>query len=260
MQVHVLASGSTGNAILLQAGGINLLVDAGVSAKTLTNSLSELNIRGEDLAGVFITHEHNDHVKGLEVLVKNYKLPVFARYKTWLAIPCADQIHSRRRYVLNDSLTMETIRVEFFPVSHDAVEPGGYSFTYKDQKAVIITDLGGIDHHLLEKAAYADIMVLESNHDPHMLNTGPYPYFLRKRISGPKGHLSNEESGVFLRQVPKKSHLSVLLAHLSQNNNTLPLAKYTVSQVLYEHENDEIYNQVSLFPTYPQKTVSVKVS
>lgn len=259
MQVHVLASGSTGNAILLQAGEINLLVDAGISARAISSALEELKLKGHDLAGVFLTHEHTDHVKGLETLARKYHIPVFARYKTWLAMACTEQIPEPCRYVLKENLALENIEVEVFPVSHDAAEPVGFAFTYKEQKAVIITDLGRIDYHLLEKAAYADIIVLESNHDPDMLHTGPYPYFLKKRISGPKGHLSNEETGTFLCHMPKKEHLSVLLAHLSQNNNTLPLAKYTVSKVLFEHGADDIYNQVSLFPTYPQKTVSVKV-
>ena len=259
MQVHVLASGSTGNAILVQAGETNLLVDAGISARAIGNALAEIEIQPHDLAGVFITHEHADHVNGLETLSKKYQIPVFTRYKTWLALACSEQIPGPLRYVLNDRfISMGNIKVEFFSVSHDAADPVGFAFAYKEQKAVIMTDLGRIDYHLLEKAAYADIIVLESNHDMHMLHSGPYPFFLKKRISGPKGHLSNDEAGMFLCQVPKKSHLSVLLAHLSQNNNTLPLAKYTVSQALYEHGADDIYNQVSLFPTYPQKTVSIK--
>lgn len=259
MQIHVIASGSTGNAILLQAGSTNLLVDAGISARAITAGLAEKGVQGADLAGVFITHEHIDHVKGLEVLVRKYKIPVFARYKTWQSLACGDQIPDQYRHILDGFFSLEKIKVEFFPVSHDAAEPIGFAFTYQDQKAVIMTDLGKIDYHLLEAAAYADIIVMESNFDPDMLKTGPYPPFLKRRISGPQGHLSNQEAGAFLCQMPKKSHLKVLLAHLSQNNNTLPLAKYTVSQILYEHGHD-IYNQVSLFPTYPQKTVSIKVS
>jgi phosphoribosyl 1,2-cyclic phosphodiesterase len=256
MKVHVLASGSTGNAILLQTGSVSWLVDAGISLQAMTAGLAEAGVNAADLAGIFITHEHTDHVKGLVPLVRKHQLPVFARYKTWQAMSVGHQIPDLYRHILDDFFRWNNIDIEFFPVSHDAADPIGFAFSSQDQKAVVMTDLGQVDYHLLEAAAYADIIVLESNFDPDLLTAGPYPLFLKRRIRGPKGHLSNQEAGIFLCQMLKKSHLKVLLAHLSQNNNTVPLAKFTVSQLLFE-QGPDTYNQVSIYPTYPQKTVSI---
>lgn len=257
MQIHVLASGSTGNAALLQAGGTNILIDAGISARAIAAKLEQIGVKTADLAAVFITHEHKDHINGLKGLLKKNHWPVFTRPDTGYFMRDMGLIPEGRLQFIETAVHIDDLQVEYFPVSHDALDPVGYTFTRRGKKAVVMTDLGRLDDSLAQAAANADVIIMESNFDPQLLKEGPYPPFLKKRISGPRGHLSNTETGDFLCKIPKKSHLKVFLAHLSRYNNTLPLAKYTVSQALFENGAD-LYNQVSLFPTYPLKTVSIK--
>jgi phosphoribosyl 1,2-cyclic phosphodiesterase len=242
---------------LLQAGKTNILIDAGISARAITAKLEQLGVKAAGLAAVFITHEHQDHIQGLKVLLKKSGATVFTRPDTGNFMRRMDLIPEGRLQTIEKAVHIDDLQAECFPVSHDALDPVGYTFTRRGEKAVIMTDLGRLDDSLAQAAADADVIVMESNFDPRLLKEGPYPPFLKKRISGPRGHLSNTEAGEFLCAVPKKSHLKVFLAHLSRYNNTLPLAKYTVSQVLFENGAD-LYNQVSLFPTYPMKTVSLK--
>ncbi len=258
MQIHVLASGSTGNSILLQAGEVNVLIDAGISTRAITGGLAGLGLTPADLAAVLITHEHNDHVKGLEVLLKKYKIPVVTRHNTWQNLYCRESIPEECRYILERPLRIGPLKVRFFKVSHDAADPVGYIFLYQEKKAVVMTDLGQVNQYLLQHAAHADAIVMESNFDPQMLRYGPYPPYLKKRIAGPRGHLSNQDAGEFLSRVAKKSHLQIILAHLSQNNNTRELAEKTVTDMLSIKGHDD-NTAISLFPAYPTQTVSIKV-
>lgn len=256
MQLHILASGSTGNAVFIELGGRKLLIDAGISNRRIEKGLAAVGIQVDTLDGVLITHEHSDHIKGLEVLTKRHHVPIFARPATWSAIPGRDKIPRELRRELGNSLDLGDLKIELFPISHDAADPVGYCFYYKNSKWVLATDLGIVTRGVAEALAYADVAILESNHDLEMLTTGPYPAFLKKRIKGKQGHLSNHDAGQLLARIPRAKAMQVFLAHLSQQNNLPSLAVQTVSEVLYSC-GCQVGEDIVLHRTYPNRTVSL---
>lgn len=256
MQLHILASGSTGNSILIELGGRKLLVDAGVSARRIERGLAGVGIQVSDLDGMLITHEHTDHIKGMEILVKRYRLPVYARSATWDSMPGKDRIPQECRRELGERLNIGAVKIEPFPISHDAADPVGFCFYYKNVKWVIATDLGVITPSAAGALAYADVAVLESNHDLEMLQTGPYPYFLKQRIRGKQGHLSNHDAGQVLADIPRQGVMEVFLAHLSQQNNRPHLAEGTVRRILQKN-GCGVGEEIILHRTYPDLTASL---
>ncbi|MDD4802593.1 MAG: MBL fold metallo-hydrolase [Syntrophomonas sp.] len=256
MQLHILASGSTGNAIFIEMGGRKILVDAGISARRIERGLSEVGIPINSLDGVVITHEHSDHIKGIEVLVKRHRMPVYARPATWEGIPCRDKIPLECRRELGDSLDMGAVKVVPFAISHDARDPVGFCFYYQQTKWVVATDLGVITSTVEKALSYADVAILESNHDIQMLQNGPYPQFLKQRIKSRLGHLSNHDAGHILTCTSRPPLMHVFLAHLSQNNNLPSLAENTVKKVLQEG-GCAVGDEIILHRTYPDRTVSM---
>jgi len=256
MQLHILASGSTGNAVLIELGGRKLLIDAGISARRIEHGLNDVGIQLADLDGVLITHEHSDHVKGIPVLVKRHNLPIYARSATWEALPGNDKIPRECRRELRDSLDFGPVKVVPFATSHDAADPVGFCFYYQNIKWVLATDLGIVTRTVAQALANADVAVLESNHDVEMLRVGPYPAFLKQRIKGKQGHLSNHDAGQILAHIPRQRVMQVFLAHLSQHNNHPRLAEKTVSQVLQNY-GCEVGEEIVLHRTYPNCTASL---
>ncbi|MGE5372859.1 MAG: MBL fold metallo-hydrolase [Solirubrobacterales bacterium] len=235
MQIHTLASGSRGNAVYLQFGQTRILVDAGISARRLERGLAEVGASPGTLSAIFLTHEHADHIQGLEVFTRRFQVPVYTRPATWEAIACRDRLPADCRMDLAGPVTIGLVRAVPFPISHDAAAPVGYSFFYRSRKVVLVTDLGTITPSVTEAATDSDVLILETNHDPHMLETGPYPHFLKKRIQGRYGHLSNSEAAQFASKLEKKSCCTIIMAHRSQQNNTPELAETQVSQTLHDH-------------------------
>jgi phosphoribosyl 1,2-cyclic phosphodiesterase len=256
MQLHILASGSTGNSVFVELGGRKLLIDAGISARRIENGLKEAGIQLSDLDGVLITHEHSDHIKGIQVLVKRHRMPVYARAATWESISGYVKIPKECRRELGDSLNFGGLKVVPFSISHDAADPVGFCFYYKNIKWVLATDLGIVTRNVEQALSYADLAVLESNHDTEMLRSGPYPAFLKQRIKGRQGHLSNYDAGQILAHIPRKQVMQVFLAHLSQQNNRPYLAEQTVSQVLQKY-GCGVGEEIILHRTYPDCTVSL---
>ncbi len=234
MQVHVLASGSTGNAILFRSPRAQVLIDAGISCRRIEQGLARVGVKAGDLDAVLITHEHNDHVKGIDVLVRKHHIPVFAKARTWQMISCQDKLPSDCVKLLENELELKDLYIRPFATSHDAVEPVGFCLFNNKIKSVVATDLGIINRDLIEAISLADIVVLEANHDINMVKNGSYPAFLKNRILGNKGHLSNIAAGKLLASVNKKATMQVFLAHLSQENNRPSIAYNTVNQILTE--------------------------
>ena len=243
-RVCILASGSKGNATLLQAGDTSILVDAGISARRIKKGLERVGVQPSQLAGIFITHEHRDHIDGLSVFCQYNKIPVFANEETWLAVGFLGKVESRQRRMLPDNMfKVGDISLQSFPVAHDAARPVGFSFFYRDSKCTFATDLGHVDAKVKEAFAGSDTIIVEANHDRQMLKEGKYPHYLKARISGPKGHLSNEDAGALLAEVCSK-HTEVFLAHLSKENNCPLLAEKTVRDILQQkgaQERTKIY-------------------
>lgn len=235
LETHVLASGSKGNAALVTYGRTAILVDAGISARRITAGLAELGLVPGDLAGIFITHEHTDHTAGLLQLTKRLDVPVYTRSNTYRAICIRQNLRSNQLIPLTRrTLDVGELSVEHFDISHDAVDPVGFSFYADAQKVTFLTDTGIIDDAMLGHMDESTMLILEANHDPFMLQNGIYPPMLKKRVAGPQGHLSNESAARALLMMKRPPELQVILAHRSEHNNTIGKVEITVSGILEE--------------------------
>ena len=188
-QVAVLASGSKGNATVMRCEAGMVLVDAGISCRRIVQGMQKLGLHPENLDGVFITHEHIDHVKGLETFTKKYPVPIYASAGTWRGIkqtlPRIDlQLCNRHIFAPQTELTLGGLQVRSFSVSHDAQEPAGYSFRCKGHTFSYVTDTGYVSDIVKRELDGAEVLVIETNHDPILLKNGSYPPVLQKRILG----------------------------------------------------------------------------
>ena len=240
MKLASIASGSSGNCLYVGNEETQFLVDVGISRKRIVEGLHEMGVDPAKLSGIFITHEHIDHIQGLGVFLRKYKLPVFATAKT------IDQILSASSLGKMDPGLFEAIRpdqpilhggirIEASSVLHDAADPVCYTFSDSSSKIGIATDFGTFDDYLVEKMKGCQSLLVEANHDLHMLMAGPYPYPLKRRIMGNKGHMSNERAGQFLAKVINEETEQVFLGHLSKENNYADLAYETVKVELSLH-------------------------
>ncbi|MGE5653093.1 MAG: MBL fold metallo-hydrolase [Bacillota bacterium] len=237
MQLYILASGSTGNAMVVASDKTAILIDAGLGPRQLSSRLKQTPIHPSRIAACLITHEHSDHVRGLAKTVGRMEIPVVCNYATWNAITAAAPLLAPMPHVVlptSHSTVIGDIEVQSFATSHDAVEPVGYRFCHGRSQLVIATDLGVVTPGVLAALRDADEIVLEANHDLEMLQAGPYPYFLKRRVAGDHGHLSNADAARALGSVMTSRTKRIHLAHLSQENNYPALAYSTVRDHLRE--------------------------
>ncbi|NLP31131.1 MAG: MBL fold metallo-hydrolase [Clostridiales bacterium] len=251
------SSGSSGNCYLIKSEDEAILVDAGISAKRILNGLKETDTDLGQLTSLLITHEHSDHTKSVKTILKQHKnVTAYANEKTIEALGDSVDIDRVENFENNKPFSIGNITIKPFKVSHDAVDPVGYSFYTKGKQISIVTDTGCIKDEILKEIVDADLLVLEANHDVDMLRLSRYPRFLKERILSDKGHLSNELAGkALLRLVSdKKKDRQVILAHLSKENNFPEMAYQTIKNILEEEEyyigsdlelNTVIRNQVS---------------
>jgi len=238
MQFFTIASGSSGNAYYLGLAGQHFLIDAGVSGKKIEHALQKMNIRS--LSGIFITHEHRDHITGAGVMARRFKIDIYATPLTWryfMRHKSLGALDENQIKVIEPEkpLIIGGAEVTAFDIPHDASQPVGYVFrnvSNESEKMVIATDLGHATDTIKERLKNARVILLESNHDPEMLERGRYHRTLKMRVASNRGHLSNAQAGMLLAEVvvPGKTH--VFLAHLSEENNTPMLAFDTVQRVL----------------------------
>ncbi|MDL2234365.1 MBL fold metallo-hydrolase [Ruminococcaceae bacterium OttesenSCG-928-L11] len=236
-----LFSSSKGNSIYISGGSTALLVDAGVSYKRLCNAMQARNLPMEDLQGILITHEHSDHIMGLEVLLKRLDIPVYASRETLEYLCASGKIPSGRTLVdCAGTFTIGDIEVTAFDTPHDAVHSLGFRFSMPDERVIgVATDLGHIsgtvEHHLTG----CDLILLESNYDQRMLEFGPYPYPLKRRIRSSTGHLSNDDCSETISRLIRSGSTYFVLGHLSEQNNLPEIAYQTSSQKLAEQSMRE---------------------
>lgn len=227
-----LSSGSSGNAYVLALDREAILIDCGLSAKTILTGLAELGLAPEDVRGVIVTHDHGDHVRGLDVSTHRYGWSVYSRAATLKT--CA---HYMRRPEFcvplpeTGPFQLGPFSIEAFSIPHDTVDPVAYRIGVGDFRLAVCTDLGKTTPLVQTMLSDLDLLVLEANHDPDMLMEGSYPWHLKQRIRSAFGHLSNVQSGELLAQVvgPRLRHL--VLAHLSEENNKPELAQDTVAKL-----------------------------
>lgn len=233
----VLASGSSGNAFFIETETEKVLVDAGVSGKEMERLLAEANLDPNSLTRLLVTHEHSDHIKGLGVMARRYRLPVYANEKTWRAMEGSiGKLETGQKFLFNmeETKTFGDLDIESFGVSHDAAEPMFYSFYHAGKKVSLVTDLGYVSERIKKTVEDADAYIFEANHDVEMLRMGRYPWNVKRRILGDSGHVSNEDCALALCDIIGNRTKDIYLAHLSRDNNMKDLAKLSVENVLNE--------------------------
>ena len=233
MKLCSIASGSSGNCIFVGSDNTNLLVDVGISAKRIENGLNNIDIKPDTIQGILITHEHSDHVSGLGVMARRYHIPIYATYETVMAIRQIKSLGEISEELFNyvepdKSFLINDITVEPFSTSHDASNPVCYTMEVEGGKVGIATDLGKYDDYIISKLKSSDLLMVEANHDTNMLLVGKYPYYLKQRILGDRGHLSNDSSADLISKLIDKKKQHIILAHLSKENNYEELAYETV--------------------------------
>lgn len=240
---YSIASGSTGNCGLYVADGTAVLIDLGVSMRKITTALAACGLAPSDLAGVLLTHEHIDHVKGLPMVLKKTGLPVYASQGTAEALAEKDETTAGRlrTFAAGDSLDLGDVQVTSFATPHDAAESVGFVMEHAGGRFGFATDLGFVPGGVLDMLRGCDTVVLESNHDPHMLQAGPYPYPLKKRVAGPRGHLSNPDCAVCAAELVRSGARTLVLAHLSEQNNMPALALQQTRAALCEMPPCAVY-------------------
>ncbi len=237
IELHSIISGSSGNCSLVTDGETNILVDCGVSGKRILNALRSLDIAPEEVSAIVVTHEHIDHTRGVGVLARKLKVPVYATAGTHGAMEVGrlpdEQCHivaADTRYSLGD------IAFTPFEIPHDASEPCGYTFTDGETQVAVATDMGCMTDDLFSHISGSKSIILESNHDVEMLKTGPYPYNLKRRILGDYGHLSNKTASLTALRLIQTGTEHIMLGHLSEYNNMPGLALLETANQLKKHD------------------------
>ncbi|KOA19033.1 putative metallo-hydrolase YycJ [Clostridium homopropionicum DSM 5847] len=231
-----LYSGSSGNSIFVASDKGSILIDAGLPGKSIENALVGIGKDPRDIDGIFITHEHIDHVKGVGVLSRRYGIPIFANKLTWKGMEkTIGKIKEENIKIIEDTVDIKDMNIKSYRIPHDAADPMGYSVYDGKTKVSIATDLGFFSEEVDKGIRNSDIVLLESNHDVEMLKFGPYPYNLKRRILSNVGHLSNYDCGKAIVNMLKYNCKRVVLGHLSKTNNYPELAYETVVSVLREN-------------------------
>lgn len=254
MKICTLISGSSGNASYVETAKTKVMIDAGQSGKKLTNALEgRCGVNPAELDGILITHAHRDHIAGVGVLARRYKLPIYATEGTWNEMrPLIGPVEEKLQNVIeaNKTWKLGDINIETFPLSHDALDPVGYVCRSEGKSIGIATDSGIFTKQMTKCLQNLDCFVIEANHDVDLLHKGSYPWSLKKRITSTLGHLSNECAGKALLDIIGDKTKNVILAHLSTENNRPSLALKTVKDILRENQIELNYEDVIIAPRY----------
>lgn len=234
LRVCSLGSGSGGNALIVEAGDggapLRVLVDNGFNLKQLGVRLARANMALDELSAVFVTHEHSDHVGGVAALARKAGIPIYCTAGTAAAARLADG--SWERIESGVRVMLGPLAVDPFSVPHDAAEPVQFVFSDGDRRVGLLTDVGESSALIVAALSRLDALLLECNHDSHLLRTGPYPLFLKARIGGVQGHLSNDQSAGLLGRLDRSRLGWIAAMHLSRSNNTPALAQAALAGVL----------------------------
>lgn len=238
MRVCLLASGSRGNSVLIEADGCRVLVDAGLSGREIERRLATLDLSGEDLHAILVSHEHHDHVTAVGPLARRYNLPVYIDQQTHAALPKLGKIEQLRLFSAGEKFSCRGLTISSFSTTHDAINPVGFVVDSTEGRIGFATDLGMSTRLVNEHLQDCRVLVLEANHDEQMLLDGPYPWPLKQRIRSRHGHLSNHDTGRLLQDVSWSGLDALFLAHLSEENNCPQLVAEMFYQVLQKRGHD----------------------
>lgn len=241
MQLYSIASGSSGNCIYLGEDDGGILIDAGISRKRIVTGLERKGLSLDDIKAIFVTHEHSDHISGLGPVLRKNPIPVYATADTVSAIWEKTNMNNISPELFHSIRPEEEIEagemlVRPFSISHDAVDPVCYTVEKQGKRAAVATDMGCFDDTIIQVLGQCDSVLIEANHDINMLQVGPYPYSLKMRILGNKGHLSNTSCADLIKEILHKDLKHLVLGHLSRENNFPQLAYRTVLDELEKTE------------------------
>ncbi|GAA6131805.1 MBL fold metallo-hydrolase [Halopseudomonas sabulinigri] len=230
MRYCSLGSGSKGNGTLIEQGQTRLLVDCGFSLRSTEQRLRQAGLKGEQLTAILVTHEHSDHIQGVAKLARRYELPVYLTPGTGYAL--REEGLDLRWLDLNTRVVIDELEVSPIAVPHDAREPCQFIFDNAQQRLGVLTDTGTITPWIIEQYTRLDALFLEANYDPHMLAYGPYPGFLKARVGGNLGHLSNQQAAGLLNMIDLEQLQHIAIAHISEKNNRPELARDALTEAL----------------------------
>ncbi len=245
INVIPLFSGSTGNSVYIKCDRAEFLVDAGVSCRMLETALREAGTSLSNISGIFVTHEHNDHIKGIDMIAKKYEIPVYINTNSAKYIYCNDSMLNLQRaleiFNPGEELKVCGVKVSAFKTPHDSWGCSSFRFCDTDGDTFgIATDIGYVSKSVASALLGCRQVVIESNHDIDMLKNGVYPQYLKARISGTGGHLSNDDCARFLPYLAKEGAERIFLAHLSKENNHPELALECAKSALSDYPGTEL--------------------
>ena len=242
-KIFTIASGSSGNCTFIGCGNNGILVDAGVSAKAITEGLTEIAFDPKNLSAIFVTHEHTDHINGLRVFSKKYNIPVFGSPETLNEVTCCTGMEEDLLNPFETTVEVDNMKITRFATSHDCAGSSGYTVVLPDgKKCAVCTDLGFVSEEVRQALKGSAAIVFESNHDVNLLHKGTYPEHLKRRILSDKGHLSNNACAVELPKLVENGTTRIILGHLSRENNRPEIARNSAVAALMDNrmkENDD---------------------
>ena len=234
-----LFSSSSGNCSYIETESTKLLIDCGLSAKKIEESLNKLNSSLSQINAILITHEHSDHIKALKTICKKYNIPVYANKKTHYAISKNTEISNKKYFLNDDAFDLGELKIKAFSIPHDAANPVAYNIANSNKKISIATDIGHIDKNLINNLTGSSFILLESNYDLELLKNSKYPYNLKQRIAGPFGHLSNDNTAELVDYLTTLNLNNVMFGHLSSENNTPEQAyQTTINKLMNKNLQD----------------------
>ncbi|MGF3067284.1 MBL fold metallo-hydrolase [Facklamia sp. P12945] len=260
LSFSILASGSTGNCTYIESGQKRFLVDAGLSGKKIEALFKQIDRDINLIDAIFVTHEHKDHIHGVGVLSRRYNLPIYANRETWKAMDrmIGEIAPENKQYIEPETmLQLGDIDIVSYNVSHDAAQPQFYAFQKGNKQFVMLTDTGYVSDRLRSQLRNADAYLIEANHEIELLRYGPYPWSVKQRILSDKGHLSNQDGALAIRDLMGSKTKDIYLGHLSQDNNTKELAMLTMEDTLQAYDVDTV-RDLKLHMTDPIKATPIK--
>lgn len=258
LHICSLRSSSKGNSTVVFSDKTKILIDCGISCKMAVSALCDIGISPDEIDAVFVTHEHSDHIKGINLFSKRFDVPVYANSATWTSMrEILSEVSEKNVCIIEEeAVRIGDINVCAFPISHDAACPVGYTLVSGDEKVSVVTDTGVINKNIFNALCGSDKVLIEANHDLNLLSLGKYPEKLKRRIKSDIGHLCNEKAGEVALALLKGGTKKFMLGHLSQENNNIDLAYITVKSILSGCGAEEGLDFV-LKMTYPERTGEV---
>lgn len=237
MKFWSLYSGSSGNSLFIEDKDTSILIDAGLSGKNIISAMDSVGEEINKVKGIFVTHEHLDHIKGVGILSRKFNIPIYANEKTWIAMEkCVGKIKEENIKIIDKEISLGDLHIKAFNVPHDAAKCYGYTVENRDGKKLsTVTDMGVFTKEIKENIEESNIVLIEANHDVEMLKFGPYPYDLKRRVLSEIGHLSNNDCGKAIINIMNDKQKKIILGHLSGTNNVPELAYKTVENIILEN-------------------------